>query len=803
MLTAGVYVVAAIVLTWPLARDLTGQIGALHGPGDPLLNVWILGWGLHAWTHDPLGVLTGRVFDANIFFPAQGTLAYSEHMLPQALVLAPVYALTGDAVLCYNLLLLGSIAASGWALHGLVRTLTGSTPSAFVAGIAWACWPYRTAQLQHIQLQALYLMPLTLLYLHRVIARRQWRDAVMLGVVTGLQAIASIAYGVFGAVMLVIAGAALAIATGQWRSVRLASRLVAAAGVALLVVVPTLIPYARVQRTEELGERSHSVAQSASWQSYSQVPPQNLLYGRTGILAARPPVPGQGDRRSAEHMMFPGLILSGLALIGLAYGWRGDSRPLVASATALLVVGAVLSLSPGGLQSVYETIDAGRYGREAIRTPARFGVVAFMGLTLLASVGVRTALGRAGAGIRDRDQRIRRGRRVAILLLAAVCAEYANGSLPLAAAPPRQTAVGRWLATEPIPGAVLHLPLGGGVDETPVMVQSLEHRRSIVNGYGPQRPRSFADLVERLAEFPSRDSLARLRDLDVRFVVAPTPIAGAGNARSPFVERARLDAAVIYELRWTAEAIEALGDMSGPPPPPAGEALFAAGESSTYDIYWDSGPLNIVAGRVVLRVLEGSAASPRWRFEAVAETADWVASFYNARDRFMTTADAALLPVEHSREIREGDRQLRLTYVYDRAAQHVRVGNSRDEALSTDALTLPLGNDAARDMLTALYFIRTLPLASGSIVTVPLNEAGSVLQLEVAAAEPETIAYRGQPTAVVRLEPRLIRRSDGQQPTSMTLWMSADGRVPLRAVLQTGFGRVRAELRDHQMPDGR
>ncbi len=126
--------------------------------------------------------------------------------------------------------------------------------------------------------------------------------------------------------------------------------------------------------------------------------------------------------------------------------------------------------------------------------------------------------------------------------------------------------------------------------------------------------------------------------------------------------------------------------------------------------------------------------------------------------------------------------------------EHVRVGESRAEALAADALTLPLGHEAARDALTALYYVRTLPLTQGSIVNVPINEAGSILQLQVAAAEPETITYRGQPTAAVRLEPRLMRRIERRRPVTMTLWMSADGRIPLRAVLQAGFGRVRAEL---------
>jgi hypothetical protein len=116
-----VYTIAAVVLTFPLVLSLTTRLGALQGPGDPYLNLWILGWGLRAWTSDPLSVFDGRVFNANIFFPAEGTLAYSDHFLLQALALSPIYALTGNVVLCYNLLLLASVALSGLAMHLLAR----------------------------------------------------------------------------------------------------------------------------------------------------------------------------------------------------------------------------------------------------------------------------------------------------------------------------------------------------------------------------------------------------------------------------------------------------------------------------------------------------------------------------------------------------------------------------------------------------------------------------------------------------------------------------------------------------------
>ncbi len=589
------------------------------------------------------------------------------------------------------------------------------------------------------------------------------------------------------AVVLAVSGLMLAASTGQWRARRLWSRLLAAAVLGLVVAAPAYLPYMRVQQAEGFGRTMYEAANhSASWRSYAQVPPANLLYGRTGVLAPRPPAAGERDRRSVEHQLFPGLVLLILAAAGAATGVARDARPLVFSSLALVTVGVALSFGPEGARAAYAALHDNIAGFQAIRAPARFAVIAVLGLGLLAALGTRAVLA------------TRPGRALPMLLAALLALEYVNGPLPLAPAPARRTGVGQWLAAEPGPGAVLYVPLGDDIGNTPVMVQSLEHRRPIVNGYSGQRPAFFSALVESLADFPAPDALAAVRELDVRFVVAPAPVAGAGDPRSPLVERARFAEGVIYEVRWTPVAVAALGDTSGPPPPPPGIAPFAAGERAVYEVYWEGGPVNLPAGTAVVRVLDG-AADRGYTFETVAETASWVSSFFEARDRFTTRSDAVLRPLEHQREIREGRRRLSRTFVYDQAAGAVRIGESRTAAVAADALTLPLGSDDARDALTALFYVRTLALAPGTIVSVPINEAGTRLVLQVAAAGHETIEQAGRAAPALRLEPRLMRRIERRRPIAMTLWLSADERrLPLRVVVRAGFGEVRAELVEYR-----
>jgi hypothetical protein len=788
---AGAYLVAAVVLTWPLATQLTTHLGALEGAGDPYLNLWILGTGVKAWLADPASVFSGRVFDANIFHPAAGALTFSDHLLPQSLLMAPLYALTGNLALCYNVLLLLSIAASGLAMHALVRGVTTSTPAALVAGLAWACWPYRSAHLLHLQLQSLYFLPLALLALYRLAAARRRTGAMLLGLWAALQALSSVYYGVMTAITLGIGAPAVAWATGQWRGRKFWSRTILAGLFGALLVAPVVWPYWQSSQREGFGRNLfEAAAHAAAFQSYTQVPPDNLVYGRTGLLAPREPAAGERDRRHVEHQMFPGLVLIGLAAIGLWRGWRSDLRPVVVSAAVIGVAGLVLSFGPEGVRPLYAWLAEYVFGFQAIRAPARFAVVFMLGLCLLAGVGVVKSRVKTSA--------------VAILT-ALMCLEYVNAPLAFVPAPPASTATGRWLAQEGGAGAVLYLPLTLDRENSPFMVQSLEHGRPIVNGYSGQRPSFYTSLVDALADPESVEARATLEELDVRFVVSPGDLPGAGQPASPFVERARLEDGVIYELVWTPESEAALDEVAIAEPPPPGVPPFAVGEQARYDVEWVNGPLDLTAGQVTLNVVAPEARDlgaagepPAWVFEVGVDTAAWVSRFFEARDRFRTAADSALRPLLHQRALREGRRAVDRVYAYDHAGRRVSSGDSPAAARRAEALALPLP-PGARDAITALWYVRTMPLAPGYSVSLPLNEAGRNLALTVTVPARETITVDGAPVPALRVEPRFTARVQRRQAIEATLWLSDDARrVPLMVEVAAGFGRVRLKLVDYR-----
>ena len=228
--------------------------------GDPALNCWILQWTmgqmLAALHGHPAALLD--YWNGNIFYPAKLTLAYSEHLTAQALQVLPLFAATGNILLCYNLLVLSTVALSGLAVFLLVRELTGHPMAAFVAGAAFALTPYRVSQLSHLQMLSSYWMPLALYGFRRFFVTGRLRPLVWGAAAVVLQNLSC------GYLMLFFAPFAGAYCVyevavrGLWRSRRTWLALGGAAvGIALLTY-PFVAPYLELRRISALGVRSMS-----------------------------------------------------------------------------------------------------------------------------------------------------------------------------------------------------------------------------------------------------------------------------------------------------------------------------------------------------------------------------------------------------------------------------------------------------------------------------------------------------------------------------------------------------------------
>src|SRR3954468_14827476 len=86
----------AVVHTWPLALH-PGTLSSNYN-ADAQLNEWIVAWVEHTLPRAPL-----HLFQANIFYPASDTLAFSEPLIVPAIMGAPIAWLGGLPILVFTL----------------------------------------------------------------------------------------------------------------------------------------------------------------------------------------------------------------------------------------------------------------------------------------------------------------------------------------------------------------------------------------------------------------------------------------------------------------------------------------------------------------------------------------------------------------------------------------------------------------------------------------------------------------------------------------------------------------------------
>ncbi len=302
-----VYLVTALAATWPLVRGLGRDVP--WDLGDSILNMWILSWDGEQIRRILAGDFSriATFFDANIFHPAPLALAYSEHLIPQAIQIFPVWLISGNPILCYNLLFLSSIVLAGLGMYLLVRELTGNTLAAFIAGLLFAFAPYRLPQSGHLQVLTSQWMPFVLYGLLRYFHTRRLRPLGGATLALVAQNLSSGYYLLFFMPFAVAFALWQVARLGLWRSRRMWLELSGAAVVVAAMTAPFLLPYGAL-RGQGFAERSlNEVFRfSADVYSYGTASGEQQLWGTTMQAFPKP-----------EGELFPGFVAVLLAIIGV------------------------------------------------------------------------------------------------------------------------------------------------------------------------------------------------------------------------------------------------------------------------------------------------------------------------------------------------------------------------------------------------------------------------------------------------------------------------------------------------------
>ncbi|MDD5667372.1 MAG: hypothetical protein PHS26_08700 [Actinomycetota bacterium] len=559
------FLALTVVFTWPLVLHLHN--GVIGGRGDPMLNAWIISWDAKTIFTNPSGL-----FQGNIIYPSRDVLAYSEHLFAMGILTAPVYFISGNPVLSYNLLVVFAAVLSGFGCYLLVKELTSSRWAGLAAGVFFAFCPYKLSKLGHLHVFFSPFLPFALLYEYRYLRKGGKWNLVLFGVFFLAQALSSWHYLIFTSLVVASLWLWVAVFTRRREGLMRLLGIVAAVAAAAIIIVPFALPYLRAHDRLPGFERSMDELEgyAATPEDFLRVLPENLVYGDAAPAFELP-----GER--GESVFFPGFVVLVFALLGLAALWagrgkeaggggeagaddagggeagagkagagkKGDGREIfpfrrgAAFPFLLLLLGFVLVLGPEphGISNP-PFIAMFHLGLlKFIRVPSRFYVIVALALAMLAGYGMAWLVARLRAGGGKRG--LRRAAPFCLLLILVfelMSVNFTIAEVPVGGEVPE---VYSWLEQQG-DVRVIELPtsylspavsndrdlglaftdvLGFHESEATVVYFSTYHWKKIVNGYSGYFPYHYRRTITEMQGFPSQRSLELLRALGIDYVV--------------------------------------------------------------------------------------------------------------------------------------------------------------------------------------------------------------------------------------------------------------------------------------------
>jgi hypothetical protein len=473
---AGLFVVLAVAMTWPLACALDRAVAY---PGDPFINIWILDWDWYATFHQPLAL-----FQANIFYPARYALAYSENLYGLALLLFPLRAVGVGPVVAFNLAMIGGFAFTGFSAYLLGRMVVeewsgDASPqlaalAGVVAGIFFTAVPFRFTQLPHIQHIWSGWPPLMLAALLAYRRAPSWPRAILFGAAFLMNGLTNIHWLLFGSLAIAVSLPIVIPSPRRWPAI------VVVTLIALALLAPFLVSYREAANLYGMertwGEAKHYSATLRDWLNPGVA---NRFYRRFAETSV-----------DAERWLFPGALgmaLSAAGFLVMAVGLRHAAEParlsrqrLLALALLWLLLGVIGSL---GLHAFFHRfLFTYVPGFRALRVPARWAMAGYLGMAMAIAVATYALA---------RRYRWTAAMVPLLFLIELRAAPIRWISTTASQVPP----VYRWLAGQPIRGGVLELPLDVDELEYTYTLRAAAHHKPVANGASGFVPPEFVRLA--------------------------------------------------------------------------------------------------------------------------------------------------------------------------------------------------------------------------------------------------------------------------------------------------------------------
>ncbi|MCU0242857.1 MAG: hypothetical protein MUF51_10595, partial [Vicinamibacteria bacterium] len=375
------YFVIACIWAWPATARPDRRV---HDLGDPLHLGYIMAWDAHQIVRQPWAL-----FDANSFYPYSRSLTFADHLLPEALLVAPINWSTGNAVLAFNTAVILALTASAFCMYSLMLVVTRSRAAAMLAGLVYAFNGFMLQETPRVHVLNIQWWPLALLFLMKFVERASVRSGCLAIGLLFIQALSGSYYLIYTALFAPCWLIALYVFMRRAPDRRALAILAGAGVLAAALGILILHPYLATLKTLTIEK---GWAGGADLLSFFDPGPRNWLYG-----GARPAI------QAAEVPHFIGIAALILAIWGALVTIRASAerRALAVVALGTIVFSAAMTLGPlvhlggrllggGPYDWLYWNVPLVR----GMASPERIGILIKLGLAILVGFGAERLLSR-------------------------------------------------------------------------------------------------------------------------------------------------------------------------------------------------------------------------------------------------------------------------------------------------------------------------------------------------------------------------------------------------------------------------
>jgi hypothetical protein len=545
------YFVLTILLTFPLIKTLTTQIA---DPVDPVLNAWILHHNFEIFKSFDFG----NYFNTNIFYPYKDTLLYSETLLSTSLLSFPIYLLTDNILLTYNLIVFFSFTFSAFTAYLLANYYLKNRWASFTVGIVFGFALFRFSHVGHLQTITTYFIPLTILYFEKLIKKPSKKYAILFAICFILMAHASLYHMVFTSIILGFIGLYRVITEKHYLSYKkYITPFLMAGSIIFIAVVPVYYKYYTFSKSNFVKrDIKENALYSADPLSILIAPYQNKLYGKSCATLEKI---SKTSLLCYEKNFFPGVTVVALCFVACLYKVGKNKKYFYIGITKhknkllfafLIVTTFILGLGPylkflGSTSSIKMPYFYLYYifpPAQGTRVPARMDIMFYLFLGLLAGFGVRRLL---KSDLKKASKYILFG-----VINLFVILEY--WSTPILSKPVfnYKAEAFQFLAKRDDIKVLVQLPMwvpmyGNLTDDSSALLASTVHKKALLNGYSGYNPEGHEILSDYLVhKFPAEDSIKVLKGLNTDAVVL-------AKSKKEYADKALFDSykdlALIYE----------------------------------------------------------------------------------------------------------------------------------------------------------------------------------------------------------------------------------------------------------------